>query len=191
MEKVFFFSFFFLTACCYKGPKTIYGKVRPGKVYRLSYDDAFFNYVDTNAIYEIYKAEYSSGWVVDYDSVKQQKEWHTVFVRFYGNGKVSYFYKTNLVPKTNYFEPSVVGHQLKHEDFDPKKGLSGWCYRLGEKQMVKFAGINQCSLDFSRSEIIAIGDTIILDFTYPKGTKKSFLKTENSKSLVEGWKPDW
>ncbi|WP_298779534.1 hypothetical protein [uncultured Polaribacter sp.] len=169
--------------CISKVKNTEFGYVRKKEVDKYNFDAKLFQKLDTFSLYEelLYYKYYEKTFERDQRNGK-------TFLRFYNNGKFSYF------PRIGYDSKQlklISNYRLTRNDFNPLKSLQGYYYNnhneLFAKTIVRGDG---CRAQKNIKNLTVKGDTIILSSKKDK-IKKYYVKRRTDKELLAGWKPDW
>jgi len=125
--------------------------------------------------------------------LKVLKEKGSSFLKFYPNGKVSYF---PLVGNIEYSE-LISNYEFKKNDFDPRKSFMGYYYYYylkGEEINMLKVHLKECNAANLPSNITIKGDTLFVQ-AKRYGSRnygiRVFVLSDIPLEFLEGWEPDW
>lgn len=181
---VFFVMAFFLQGCFFCiisiKPKNAEGYIRKKGLNKYSFDAKSFKKLDTLSLYEELSYYEYEGKTLKRDSLNGK-----TFLRFYGNGKVSFFVRIGYDRKKYEIIPN---YHLTRDDFNPSKSVQGYYYNVKDELFLKTIYGGDCFVLKEVRKLFIKGDTVVL---LKKYYKSYYVKKKVNKKLLTGWEPDW
>lgn len=168
-KTVLILAFFTFQSCIYY--RNTEGSIRASKFQIKPYKNNI-SLLDTNIVYQI-KAHFYNDNYKPFKITKLGGE----YLRFYSNGKVSYF---SHLPKTKY---------LKREFFNPKTGRMGYYGKSKNGYSIKILLDGDGGGYINREKITIFKDSIILIDSFGYGSVYKPIKIQ--KLWLKDWQADW
>ncbi len=191
---IYFVIVFLLQSCfcLFEAESTEFGQARKKQANKYNFDVKLLQKIDTLSLYEELLYYETNGKILE-RYINHGKS----FLRFYNNGKFSYFTRVGYDEKK--FK-SIPNYRLTRSDFNPLKSEQGYYYSDGNELFIKIItwspGITLgiiCETKKIIQNLTIKGDTIVLSEDYGKNyySKDYYVKRKVDKELLIGWKPDW
>lgn len=167
-----------LFSCCYNGVVSEYGLPRR-EITKFKDESKVIYDIDTMVIYKLDANFFYNKSLQKYSYYKKVNSNSQIFYKFYSKGKLGYF--------------RIRNEEVLKKDknlFNPKKAEMGYYseYEKG-KLKLKFTTVFDCTFHIEEYEGYIESDSIVLYDMNKHGFV--YKKDSISKTLLNGWKPDW